>query len=57
MKISTKGKYALEITVDLALHSDRSRPESLKNIAGRRIFMLTSKQVFNVYQLLTVLNC
>lgn len=36
MKISTKGKYALEIAVDLALHSDRSRPESLKNIAGRR---------------------
>ena len=36
MKISTKGKYALEIVADLALHSDSEHPESLKNIALRR---------------------
>lgn len=36
MKISTKGKYALEIVVDLAVHSDGGNLESLKNIALRR---------------------
>ncbi len=36
MKISTKGKYALEIVVDLAMHSERDHRESLKNIARRR---------------------
>ena len=36
MKISTKGKYALEIVVDLAQHSDEQHRESLKNIACRR---------------------
>lgn len=36
MKISTKGKYALEIIVDLAMHSDEGHLESLKNIAARR---------------------
>ena len=36
MKISTKGKYALEIAADLALHSDAGHRESLKNIACRR---------------------
>lgn len=36
MKISTKGEYALEIVVDLALHADKEHPESLKNIAFRR---------------------
>lgn len=36
MKISTKGKYALEIAVDLAVNSDMGHPQSLKNIAGRR---------------------
>ncbi|MDD3402754.1 MAG: Rrf2 family transcriptional regulator [Hespellia sp.] len=36
MKISTKGKYALEIIVDLAMHSDEEHLESLKNIAARR---------------------
>jgi Rrf2 family protein len=34
MKISTKGRYALEAVVDLACHSDE-RLESLKNIAQR----------------------
>lgn len=29
MKISTKGRYALEIVTDLAVHSDREHPESL----------------------------
>lgn len=36
MKISTKGIYALEIIVDLAIHSDPENLESIKNIAGRR---------------------
>ena len=36
MKISTKGTYALEIAVDLALHSDQEHRESLRNIARRR---------------------
>lgn len=36
MKMSTKGKYALEIVIDLALHSDGEHLESLKNIAERR---------------------
>ena len=36
MKISTKGRYALEIAVDLAMHSDSGHRESLKNIACRR---------------------
>lgn len=36
MKISTKGRYALEIVTDLAMHSDSEHPESVKNIAARR---------------------
>lgn len=36
MKMSTKGRYALEIIVDLAMHSTPERLESLKNIAQRR---------------------
>lgn len=36
MKVSTKGQYALEIIVDLALHSEKNQTESLKNIAARR---------------------
>lgn len=36
MKISTKGKYALEIVVDLAVSADADHPQSLKNIAYRR---------------------
>ena len=33
MKISTKGRYALEIAADLAMHSDHEHRESLRNIA------------------------
>ena len=36
MKISTKGRYALEIAADLAMHSDHEHRESLRNIARRR---------------------
>lgn len=36
MKISTKGQYALEIMIDMAIYTDESTPESLKNIASRR---------------------
>lgn len=34
MKISTKGRYALEAVVDLALHSE-NQLESLKNVSQR----------------------
>lgn len=36
MKISTKGQYALEIMIDMAIYTNDCEPESLKNIAGRR---------------------
>lgn len=36
MRISTRGIYALEIVVDLAMHSEDGHLESLKNIAMRR---------------------
>ena len=36
MRISTKGIYALEVVVDLAIHSSGESFESLKNIANRR---------------------
>lgn len=36
MRISTRGVYALEIVVDLAIHSEEGHLESLKNIAKRR---------------------
>ena len=36
MRISTKGIYALEIMIDLAMHSSPDSLECLKNIAGRR---------------------
>lgn len=36
MKVSTKGRYALEIVTELALHSKGENLESLKNIAERR---------------------
>lgn len=36
MKMSTKGQYALEIVVDLALHSSPGSLESLNHIAKRR---------------------
>lgn len=35
MKISTRGRYAVEAVVDLAMHSETDH-ESLKNIAFRR---------------------
>lgn len=36
MKISTKGIYALEIAVDLAMNSSDEQLESIRNIAKRR---------------------
>lgn len=36
MKISTKGRYAVEIMSDLAIYSVRDRLESLRNVAERR---------------------
>lgn len=35
MKISTKGRYALRLMVDLAIH-DRGRPISLRDVAERQ---------------------
>lgn len=36
MKISTKGIYALEAALDLAVHTQEGQTESIKNIAKRR---------------------
>lgn len=36
MKVTTKGQYAIEIVVDLALRSESEQLESLKSIADRR---------------------
>lgn len=36
MKISTRGTYALEVMVDLAMHSDTENMESIRSIAERR---------------------
>lgn len=36
MRISTKGTYALEVIVDLAMHSSEEQLEQLKQIAKRR---------------------
>lgn len=36
MRISTKGTYALEVIVDLAMHSSKDHLEQLKQIAKRR---------------------
>lgn len=36
MKISTKGRYALEVVIDLALKSGDQKPQSLKDISRRR---------------------
>ena len=35
MKISTKGRYALRLMLDLALH-DQGRPVRLKDVAARQ---------------------
>lgn len=36
MNVSTKGRYALEVALDLAMNSSEERLESIKNIASRR---------------------
>ena len=36
MKISTKGRYALKLMLDLAIHSG-GKPVSLKDVAGRQL--------------------
>lgn len=36
MKISTKGIYALEVAVDLALYASEENLASIKSVAGRR---------------------
>ncbi len=50
MKMSTKGKYALEIVTDLAMHSSEEHLESLKNIAGRR--QLSEKYLERIIKML-----
>lgn len=54
MKISTKGIYALEIAVDLAIHSDAEHLESIKNIAGRR--NLSEKYLERIISMLKKVN-
>lgn len=36
MKISTKGRYALRVMADIALHDDGESYVSLRDIAGRQ---------------------
>lgn len=36
MKISTKGRYALRLMVDLAAHGGENHPVSLRDVAGRQ---------------------
>ena len=36
MKISTKGRYALRLMVDLAAHGGEDNPVSLRDVAGRQ---------------------
>lgn len=36
MKISTKGRYALEVVIDLAINSSNKKSQSLKDISRRR---------------------
>ena len=36
MKISTKGRYALRLMVDLAAHGGEATPVSLRDVAGRQ---------------------
>ena len=50
MKMSTKGQYALEIMVDLALHLEPDRLESLNDIAKRR--KLSEKYLERIMKLL-----
>ena len=50
MKMSTRGQYALEIAVDLALHLMPDRLESLNDIAKRR--NLSEKYLDRIMKLL-----
>lgn len=50
MKMSTRGQYALEIAVDLALHLMPDRLESLNDIAKRR--NLSEKYLERIMKLL-----
>lgn len=36
MKISTKGRYALRLMLDIALHEKEGRPVRIKDIASRQ---------------------
>ena len=36
MKISTKGRYALRLMLDLAVHSEKGQPVSLRDVARRQ---------------------
>lgn len=48
MKISTKGRYALRVMIDIAVHSD-GRCISIKEIAGRQeISEKYLEQIFTV---------
>lgn len=36
MRISTKGRYALRLMLDIAIHSTKDKPVSIKDIAARQ---------------------
>ena len=36
MKISTKGRYALRLMLDLAIHGGEGQPVSLRDVARRQ---------------------
>ena len=51
MKISTKGRYALRLMMDIALHQEEGSPVRIKEIAGRQ--ELSTKYL---EQIIAVLN-
>ena len=50
MKMSTRGQYALEIAVDLALHLMPDRLESLNDIAKRRNLQKISGEDYEAFK-------
>ena len=50
MKISTKGRYALRVMVDLAAHADESEYIRLKDISQRQGITLKYLEQIDVYK-------
>ena len=51
MKISTKGRYALRLMMDIALHEEGGNPVRIKDIAGRQ-----NLSIKYLEQIIAVLN-